>query len=217
MDELVQEWRSIDQRLTRLEHDTWQPRLAMEADRPANTKTRKRTEGATTAVQAMHGDNCTAQKVQDGPKTSLSFGVKAEPSELPCREGVLVEDGAAAPKSCLPSLEIRAKTAAGGLLPTGKTSTATETTSNEPLLRLYSAEETNFTKSPTPYASYDSSVFQKSNLPAAPYYRRVVETKSRQNRTFDPGGLQGHLRACPFLGSWRPLGCGEIIRAGAAG
>ena len=42
-------------------------------------------------------------------------------------------------------------------------------------------------------------------------------TKSRQNRTFDPDCSQGYLRACPFLGSWRALVCGEIIRAGAAG
>ena len=46
---------------------------------------------------------------------------------------------------------------------------------------------------------------------------RVVETKSMQNRMFDPGGSQGHPRACPFLGSWRALVCGEVIRAGAAG
>ena len=70
-------------------------------------------------------------------------------------------------------------------------------------------------KRPTPYAS--SSVIQKSNLPAAPYWRRVVETKFRQNRTFDPGGSQGHRRACPLLGSWRALTCGEVMRAGAAG
>ena len=37
-----------------------------------------------------------------------------------------------------------------------------------------------------------------------------------QNMTFDPGGSQGHLHACPFLGSWRALVCGEVIRAGAA-
>ena len=36
-----------------------------------------------------------------------------------------------------------------------------------------------------------------------------------QNMTFDPGGSQGRLRACPSLGSWRPLVCGEVIRAGA--
>ena len=52
-----------------LEHEARQPRLAMEADRPANTKTRECTERAATADQAMHGDSCTtAQKVQDGPK-----------------------------------------------------------------------------------------------------------------------------------------------------
>ena len=43
-----------------LEHDARQPRLAMEADGPADTKTRERTEGAATAVQAMHGDSFSA-------------------------------------------------------------------------------------------------------------------------------------------------------------
>ena len=47
----------LEQHLTSLELDTRQPRLAMEADGPANTKTRERTEGAATAVQAMHGDS----------------------------------------------------------------------------------------------------------------------------------------------------------------
>ena len=201
----------------RLEQDARQPRLAMEADGPANTKTHERMEGAATAVQAMHGDSCTtAQKVQDGPKTSISFGVMAEPPDLPCREDVLVEDGATSPKSCLPSLEMRSSTAAGGLVPTAEasiltdtSSTATETNFNQPPLRFYTIEETDSEensketnlRTPIPYASYDSSVFQESNLPAAPYCRRMVETKSRQNRTFDPGGSQGHLRDCPSLGS----------------
>ena len=118
----------------------------MEADGQANTKTRERTEGAATAVEAMHGDSCTAQKVQDGPKTSISFGVKAEPPDLPYREDILVEDGAAAPESCLPSLEIRSSTVADGLVPTGKTSTATETTVNKSLLQFYSSEEENSKK-----------------------------------------------------------------------
>ena len=209
--------RLLEQHLASQEHNACQPRLAMEIDRPASTKTRKRTEGAATAAQAMHGDSCTAQKVQDRPKTSISFGVKAEPPDLPCREDVLVKDGAAAPKPCLPSFEMRSPTAAGGLVPTGKTFAATEITFIHPPLRLYSAKETNFKKSPTPYASSDSSVSQTSNLPAAPYCRRVVETKFRQNRTFDPGCSQGHLRACPFLGSWRALVCGEVMHAGAAG
>ena len=197
----------------------------MEADE-TNIKTREHTEGAAIIVQAMRGDSCTAaQKVQDGLKTSITFGVEAEPPDLPCRDGVLVEGGDAAPKSCLLSLEMRSPTAAGGLVPTGEASKATETTCNEPLLRFYATEEMNPEEdlkmenswTSTLYASYDSNVFQKSNPPAAPYCRRVVETKSRQNRTFDPGGSRGHLRACPFLGSWRALVRGEAVRAGAAG
>ena len=126
-----------------LEHDARQPCLVMEADGPANTKTRERTEDAATAVQAMHGDSYSVQRVQDGPKTSICFGVKAEPPVLSCRDDVLVENGTASPKSCLPSLEMRATTAAGGLLPTSETSTATKTTFNKPPLRFYSTEETN--------------------------------------------------------------------------
>ena len=150
--------------------------------------------------------------------------MEAEPPDLPCRDDVLVEGGDAAPRSCLPSLEMRSLTAAGGLLSTGEASTATRNTSDEPLLRFYATEEINPEEdskkenlgTSTPYASYDSSVFQKSNLSAAPYCRRFVETKSRQNRTFDPGGSRGHLRACPFLGLWRALVCGEAERDGRA-
>ena len=170
--------RLFDQLAVHLEQDARQARLAMEADGPANSKTRERTESAATAVQAMHGDSCTAQKVQDGPNTSISFGVKAEPPALPCRDDVVVESGDTAPKSCLPSLKIRTTTAAGGLVPTGKISTATETTSNEPLLRFYAAEEI------TPkekkiwtsilFAWYDSSFWKL--LPALSG-QRVIETK----------------------------------------
>ena len=123
--------RLFEQFSARLEQDARQRRYAMEADETANTKTRGRTEGAATAVQAMRGDSCTtAKKVQDGPKTSITFDVEAEPPDLPCREDVLVEDGATAPKSCLPSLEMHTTTAADGLVPTGKISTATETNFN---------------------------------------------------------------------------------------
>ena len=109
----------------------------MEADE-TNTKTRERTEGAAIAVQAMRGDSCTTeQKVRDGPKTSITFGMEAEPPDLPSRDDILVEEGATSPESCLPSLEMRSPTAACGLLPTGKASTATRTTSNEPLLWFY--------------------------------------------------------------------------------
>ena len=53
--------RATEQCLAGLEQDAWQPRLAMEADVPGNVpadkKTRERTEGAATAVQAKHGDS----------------------------------------------------------------------------------------------------------------------------------------------------------------
>ena len=80
-------------------HDAQQPRLAMEADGSANTKARELTEGAATAVQAMHGNSCSATLADPGTKTnSTSFGMEAEPPDFSCREDVLVEDGAAAPK-----------------------------------------------------------------------------------------------------------------------
>ena len=131
-----------DINLVSLEQNARQPRPAMEENRPADTKTRERTEGAAKAVQAMYGDSFSASQVNPGPKTnSTSFGVKAEPPAFPCRDGVVVKNGAAAPKSCLSPLKIRTTSAAAGLLPTGKTSTATKI--NQPPLRFYSTEETN--------------------------------------------------------------------------
>ena len=196
----------------------------MEADRHADTKTRERTEGAATAVQAMRGDCFFARRVEPCSNTnSTSFGVKAKSPALPCRDDVVVECGTAASELCLPSLEMRSSTAAGGIAPTGEASTASETTSNEPLLRFYETEEMNPERDSkmedswtlTSSASYDNRSFWR--LSAIPYCRRVVGTKSGQNRTFDPGGSRGHLRACQFLGSWRALVCGEVLRAGAAG
>ena len=134
----------------------------------------------------------------------------------------MVESGAAASESCLPSLEMRSSTAAGGLVSTGEASTAKEINFIQPPLWFCSTEETNLEAnnlwiSVPPASYYSSSVFQERNLSATLYCRRVVDTKSMQNRTFDPGGLQGHLRACPFLGPWRALVCVKILRAGAAG
>ena len=34
---------------------------------------------------------------------------------------------------------------------------------------------------------------------------------------FDPGGFQGRLRTCLFLGTWRALLCDEVMSIGAAG
>ena len=164
----------------------------------------------------MRGDCFSARRVEPGPTTnSTSLGMKADPPALPCRDDSVVECGSAALKSYLPSMEMRPSTAAGGLVPTSDASKASETTLNEPPLRFCLTEETDLkaenSRTSTPSASYDSSsVFQKRNLSATPYCRRVVDTKSGQNRTFDPGGSRGHLRTCPFWGSWRALVCGEV-------
>ena len=48
--EIKEGLRSMEQRVARLEQDARQPRLAMEADGPADTKIRERTEVAAKAV-----------------------------------------------------------------------------------------------------------------------------------------------------------------------
>ena len=150
----------------------------------------------------MRGDCFSARQVEPGPTTnSTSFGVKAEPPALPYRDDVVVESGLAAPKSCLPFKEVRSPLAAGGLPPTGEAFSATRTTLNKPPLRCYSTEETDSKtnwRTRIRYVSYDSNF-----LPAVYSFRMVIETKSGENGMFDPGGSQGRLRACPFLGSWR--------------
>ena len=143
MDELAREMRATDQRLVSLEQDARQPHLAMEADVSADTKTRERTEDAAKAVQAMHGDRYSANRVDPNLICSAIFSVKAEPPALPCRHDVLAENGAAAPKSCLSPLEMRSLTAAGGLLPAGKTSPIMRIKLHQPRLRFCPTEETN--------------------------------------------------------------------------
>ena len=90
----------MDQRVTPLEHDARQPRLAIEADGQANMKTRERTEGAAKSVQAMHGDSFFARRVDPDPMCSTSFdGDCTGPPAPPCsEENALVDNRAAAPK-----------------------------------------------------------------------------------------------------------------------
>ena len=202
------------QRLTRLEHGARQPRLATEADGQADTKTRERTEGAATAVQAMRGDCFSVRRVEPGPTTNPTrFGVKAEPPALPCRDDSVVECGTAASESCLPSMEMRPSIASGGLVPTGEASNASKTIYNQPPLRFCSTEKTDHLEAKNSWTSVPSASYNSSSsrrLSATPYCRRVVDTKSGQNRTFDPGGSRGHLCACPSVGSWRALVYGKV-------
>ena len=207
--------RMMDQRVSSLEQNARQPRLAMVADGQAGTKTRERTEGAATAVQAMHGDSRSTNRVGPDPMCSTSFGDDSIGSPaLPCsRKGALVDNGTAAPKSCLSPLEMRSPIATGGVLPAGKISTETKATFDHPTLGFCPIEETNLRTSIL-YVSYFGS-FEWIKKQQAPLWPRVIETKSGQNRMFDQGGSQGRPRTCPFLGTWRALLCGEVyVRAG---
>ena len=203
MDEPLEEMRATDQRLASLEQDAQWPCLAMGADVQADQKTRERTEGtATTAVQAKHGESCSANRVGSDPMCSISFGDDSiGPRGLSySRDNALVGNGAAAPKSCFSPVEICSPTASGGLLLADKASTTTRITFYEPRLRSCPTEETNSDGTSTEYALYYNSSFWWNQLPA-PFWWRVIETKSRQNLIFDPSGSKGRLRACPFLGT----------------
>ena len=57
LDEIMKMTRGTSQRVPSLEQDARRPRLAMEADGPADTKTYECTEGAAIAVQVMHGES----------------------------------------------------------------------------------------------------------------------------------------------------------------
>ena len=144
---------ATEQRSSSIERGARQPRLTMEADVPADMKTHERTEGAATVVQAKHGDSCFTKRVQAGPKSSTSFGKKAEPSTLPRKDDVLVDIGAAAPTSCLSPLEVHTPTAAGGSLPAGTAFTTTRITFDQPLLWFCPTGETNLRTS-IQHASY---------------------------------------------------------------
>ena len=190
-DELAEKMIETGQRSASLEQDARQPRLATEADVTSDKKTRKHTESAA-VDQAMNGDGCFAKRVQAGPTSSTSFGMRAESSALPRRDDVLVDKGAAAPKPCLSAVEIRTLTAAAGLLPAGKASIKTRIIYCQPRLRFCPTAETNS----------DST-------------RRTVfsgrwRSYTQQTLVFDPGGSTGRLHACPFVETWRTLLCGEV-------
>ena len=164
MDELADEMRPTKQCFAGLEQGSRQPCLAREVDVPSDTKTRKRTEGAAAAVQAKHGDSCSANQVAIDPMCLTSFGDDSTgPPAIPCsRIDALVGNGAVAPNSCLSPVEMRTLKAAGGLLPAGAVSIATRTTFDQPPLWFCPTEDINF-RTPNQYAMNYSS-FSKMNV-----------------------------------------------------
>ena len=111
-----------------------------------------------------------------------------EPPALSCsRDDALIDNGAAAPIPCLSPVKMRTRTATGGLLPAGKASTATRIIYYQPRLRFCPTKETNSERTSIQYASYYSSLWWINNLP--PFWRRVIEIKSRQTLAFDPSGM----------------------------
>ena len=130
------------------------------------------------------------------PQTSsTSFGMKAELPALPRRDDVLANKGAAAPKPCPSPVEMRALTVTGGLLPTGKAPTATRIIFYQSRLWFCPTKEIN----------------SRINNQIAPFWRRVIQTKSSQTLVFDPGGSTGCLCSCPLLEAWHALLYGEIF------
>ena len=212
MDQLTEKMRGTRQRVASLEQVARQPRVTMEADVPADEKTRERTEGAT-LKQFKRCMGIAFLRTWSIPTQEVLPASVVTPPNLRLsvfKDDALVGNDAAAPKPCFSPLEMRSPTAAGGLLRAGKASTTTRITFYQARLRFCLTEETNLRTSIL-YAWYYSSFY----LRAALSWRRVIETKSGQNRMLDPSGSKGRLHACPFLETWRALLCGEVMRSEA--
>ena len=173
-----------------LQHRAHQSRLAMKTDVQEDKKTRESTEDF--AQDGRLGD-ITSDRVHD-PMRLTSFGDKdyTELPALPCRDDALVNQGHEVAKPCLSPVEIRKSTSsAGSLLDAGATSiTKIQGTNFPPQLLPWSfcetSEEKNISTRQT-FAKYNRS-----------WHPKVIETKSRQNMVFDPGGLPGYLCGCPI-------------------
>ena len=107
--------------------------------------------------------------------------MKAELPALRCRDDAVVENDAAAPKLCLPPLEMHSPTTAGGLLPTRPSLHSDEDhlqpATSSALLDPGDEFKEDKIEDSDLSVSYDSSL-GRNKLLAAPSSRRVIETKS---------------------------------------
>ena len=202
LDGLIGKTRETKQRLADLQYEARQPRLNAEADVQPDPKTCKRTEGAA-ADRSKHGDSSFA-RVNDGPTSLTTFGVIVEPRLLApekCIGDALVNKGAEAPMPHFPLVKVRMlSSTTGGLLPTDTTSAMMGAIFPPPPSSWSLVKET---KEKTDRTNF--------NQLAPPSWRKVVQTKLRQNLVFDPGGCSSHLRGYPFLGGRHALLCGGFV------
>ena len=171
---------------------------------------------ALTALYSSHGQKrcaVSACRGYPGPMSnSNSFGMMAELPTFPCRDDFVVEIGDAAPKSCLPSMAMRTITAAGGLLPTGKTATETTTFNESPLWLTRPRrriQKRRFSRRLRLHTSRTTAVSGTCLLPPP------AEGSSRQSQDKIGRSIQVVIKVISaparFLGSWRVLFCGEVV------
>ena len=203
LDDMEEEALNTNQRHAGLQHQAHQPHLAMKADVQEDKKTRESTEDF--AQDGILGD-VSSDRVHD-PMRLTGFGDKdyTEPPTLPCRDNTLVNQSHKVAKPCLSPVEIRKSTSAGSLQRAGATSTTkTQGTNFPPQLLPWSFHEMDEEKN-----NCTRQIFAKYNRS---WHPKVIETKSRQNMVFDPGGLSGCPYGCPFWEGDARCIVGGVIR-----
>jgi hypothetical protein len=182
----------LDDRDKRIEdlRKAHQPRLAMEADVKEDDKTREGVEDF--AQDGILGDISSDRAHDPTSLTSLGDNDCTDPPALPSRDDALVNQSHEVAKPCLSPVEIRKLTSADSLQRAGATSnTTTQGTNFPPQLLprsfLETSEEKKISTTRQTFAKYNRS-----------WHPKVIETKSRQNMVFDPGGLSGCPCGCLF-------------------
>ena len=190
LDEMVKEARNTNQRRAGLQHQAQQPRLAMKADVLEDKKTRESTEDF--AQDGRLGD-ISSGRVHD-PMRLTSFGDQdyTEPPALPCRDDALVNK----------AMKWRSRV-----------SHPWRCASQHLPAAYYTPAQLQLTKHNRPTSPHNfflgasarrarRRIFARQDKTVAKYNRswhpKVIETKSRQNMVFDPGGLSGCLCGCPI-------------------
>ena len=215
LDEIRKMTRGTSHLLPSVEQDARQPRLAMEADGPANTKTRERTEGDAAAVQAIRGDRCSADRVDPDPTCSTSSGDDCTgPPAPPCsRENVLrCPNRISHPWRCAhhqppvayfpPAKPQRQRRSP---------STSHLFGSARPRRRIQRRQMYGLQFHPPGTTTVSGEINCLLPPPAGGLWRQNRYKIGRSIQAV----YQGRLRAYPFLGTWCALLCGEGFACGS--